>query len=45
METNKDYNNNNIIIDLDIGGEELFMYSSSYLRQLEEIMSEAVLNW
>ena len=40
-ETNKVIINNNIIIDLDMGMEKLFLYNSSYMRQLEQLMYKA----
>ena len=47
MENKKAHNNksknNNIIIDLDLGGEELFLYNPSYMTQLEELMGIAAL--
>lgn len=48
MGNEKGYNNkcknSKIIIDLDLGGEELFLYGPSYMTQLEKLMHEAVLN-
>jgi Domain of unknown function (DUF6259) len=44
MGTNMDTKNKNIIIDLDLGDEELFLYKSSYMTQLEKLIHKAVLN-
>lgn len=42
--THKNESKNNIIIDLDLGREELFLYNPSYMTQLEKLMHKAVLN-
>ncbi len=48
LENEKAHNNksknNNIIIDLDLGREELFLYNPSYMTQLEKLMHKAVFN-
>jgi hypothetical protein len=40
-DTDRDFKNNKIIIDLDIGMEELFLYNPSYMMQLEMLMHKA----
>ena len=48
LENEKAHNNksknNNIIIDLDLGREELFLYTPSYMTQLEKLIHKVVLN-
>jgi hypothetical protein len=44
IETERETINKNIIIDLDLGGEELFLYNPSYMMQLEKLIHKAVLN-
>jgi len=41
LESKEDFKNNNIIVDLDRGMEELFLYTPSYIMQLEKLMSIA----
>ena len=44
LEDFNDMKNRKIIIDLDIGREELFLYTPSYMMQLKKLMNQAVIS-